>query len=162
VQQIIPLPEAESYQIKIRGKKLIERAVRTQNRDMTRYDVTIGDKQITNLPKRRAIYEVIRGLCDAGVDPDAIRRAVPWKTTILLPLDGLLDSNAYEKALAAQLIEHGRKPQVLRFFTDDKDLIHANGKTYAATKMWGHRTTAAIDELLKTFPGHRIAYDEAG
>ena len=161
VQQIIPLPEAESYQIKIRGKTIAERVARTQNRDMTRYHVTIGDKQFTDLPKRRAIYEVIRGLCAAGVDPDAIRRAVPWKTRMLLPIDGSLDADAYEKALAAQLIEHGRKPEVFRFFTGDKDLIHANGKTYAATKMWGHRTAAAIDELLKTFPGHRISYREA-
>jgi hypothetical protein len=161
VQQIIPLPEAESYQIKIRDKKVVERAARTQNRDMTRYDVTIADKQITDLPKRRAIYQVIRGLCDAGVDPDAIRRAVPWKTTILVPIAGLLDSDAYEKALAAQLISQGRKPLTQRFFIDNNELIQANGKTYAATKTWGPRTTLAIDELLKTFPGHRISYREA-
>src|SRR6202140_1476584 len=38
VQQVLPLPEAETYQIKIRAKKVIERAARTQRRDMTRYD----------------------------------------------------------------------------------------------------------------------------
>jgi hypothetical protein len=160
VQQVIPLPEAETYQVKIRGKKLVERAARTQNRDLTRYDVTVGDKTFTDLPKRRAIYQVIRGLCDDGVDPEAIRTTIPWKTTILIPIEGSLDAAAFEKALAAHLIENGRQPQVYRFFIDDNELMHANGKTYAATKMWGHRTTAAIDELLKTFPGHKISYKE--
>jgi hypothetical protein len=161
VQQVIPLPEAESYQIKIRDKKVVERAARTQSRDLTRYDVTIGDKTFADLPKRRAIYQVIRGLCDAGVDPEAIRKTIPWKSTILNPIPGLLDADAYEKALAAQLIENGRKPQVYRFFIDNSELIHANGKTYAATKMWGERTTLAIDALLKAFPGHGISYGKA-
>jgi hypothetical protein len=158
IQQVIPLPEAESYQIKIRDKKIAERAARTQNRDLTRYDVTVGEKTFTDLPKRRAILQVIRALCDAGVDPDAIRNSVPWKTTILIPIAGTLDAEAFEKALAAQMIEQGRQPQTYRFFTDNSELIHANGKTYAATKMWGERTAAAIDEVLKTFPGHDISY----
>jgi hypothetical protein len=58
VEQVIPLPEAESYQIRIRDKKVIERAARTQNRDLTRYDVTAGESVFANLPKRRAIYQV--------------------------------------------------------------------------------------------------------
>lgn len=161
VQQVIPLPEAESYQIKLRAKKVADRVARKQNRDLTRFDVTVGQKTFPDLPKRRAIYEVIRGLVNAGVDPEAIRATIDWKSTILIPVDGTLNTVAYEKALAAQLIAQGRKPQTHRFFIADDDLIHANGKTYAATKMWGDRTTLAIDELLKAFPGHEIAYREA-
>ena len=162
IQQIIPLVEAEDYQIKLREKnKIAERVARKQNRDMTRYDVSVGDTVFGNLPKRRAIYQVIRALCDAGVDPEHIRRTVPWKATILVPAQGSLDSNAYETALAVQLVAEGRKPQVHRFFTGDDELICANGNTYAATKMWGDRTTQAIDELLKAFPGHKISYREA-
>ncbi len=128
---------------------------------MTRYDVTLGEKTFTDLPKRRAIYQVIRALCDAGVDPDAIRNTIPWKTTILTPLVGNLDADAFVKALATQMIEQGRQPQTYRFFTDNSDLIHANGKTYAATKMWGHRTALAMEELLKAFPGHAITFKES-
>jgi hypothetical protein len=150
VQQVIPLPEAESYQVKIRQKKSAERAARTQNRDMTRYDVTVGAKTFQNLPKRRAIYQVIRALCDAGVDPDGIRNTVPWKTTILIPLEGTLDEEEFDKSLAAQMIEQGRQPQTYRFYTDNSDLIHANGKTYAATKMWGERTTGCLPKRAKS------------
>jgi hypothetical protein len=158
VQQVIPLPEAENYQIKIRDKKVAERAARTQNRDLTRYDITVGAKTFSNLPKRRAIYQVIRALYEAGVDPEAIRSAVPWKTTILTPIAGTLTSEPFEKAFAAKLMEEGRLPQTNRYFIDEGELIHANGKTYAATKMWGERTTSAIDELLKAFPAHDISY----
>lgn len=161
VQQVIPLPEAEDYQIQLREKKVAERVARTQNRDFTRYEVKVDGKTLTNLPKRRAVYEVIRALCDAGVDPEAIRATVPWKSTILVPVDGLLDSDAFDKALAAQMIAQGRQPQTFRFFTDNSDLIHANGKTYAATKMWGRRTALAIEELLSAFPAHGISFKES-
>jgi hypothetical protein len=50
---------------------------------------------------------------------------------------------------------------VHRFFIDDSELIHANGKTYSTTKVWGERTALAIDTLLKAFPGHDISYRKA-
>lgn len=161
VQQLIPLPEAEDYQIKIRDKKIVERAARTQNRDLTRYDVTIGEKVFTNLPKRRAIYQVIRKLCDDGINPEDIRSVISWRRNSLYPVDGELDSKVYEEALASLLTEQGNKPETNRFFIANEDLIRANGKTYAVTKMWGQRTTSAIDELLKHFPGHQISYKES-
>lgn len=79
----------------------------------------------------------------------------------MIPIAGTLEAEAFEKALAAQMTEQGRQPQTFRFFTDNGELIHANGKTYAATKMWGERTAAAIDELLKIFPGRDISYKES-
>ena len=161
VQQLIPLPEAESYQVRIRDKRVAERAVRTQSRDLTRYDVTLGDKTFTNLPKRWAVFQVIKNLCDKGVDPEEIRKAIPWKANVLYPVDGNLDAVAFEKALAALLTEQGNRPDTHRYFIDEHELIRANGKTYAVTKMWGLSTTNAIDELLKRFPGHSISYRES-
>ena len=161
VQQVIPLPEAASYQVQLREKKANERAVRTQNRDTTRYDVSIGTNVYTNLPKRRAIYQVIRGLCDAGVDPEALREAVSWKATLLTPIPGTLDAPAFEKAFAEFLVEQGNKPQVSRYYIEDQDLIRANGRTYAATKMWGVKTLSAMDQLLESFPNHGISYKES-
>ena len=160
VQQVIPLPEAESYQIRIRDKKVAERTSRTQNRDFTRYDVVVGEETFTNLPKRRAIYQVIRTLCDAGIDPEEIRKVISWKSNALYPMDGELDATAFEKTLALQLKEQGNKPDTRRYFIDNDELIRANGKTYAVTKMWGLNTTNAIDELLKHFNGHNISYIE--
>jgi len=160
VQQVIPLPEAVDYQTRIRDKKVVERAARTQNRDLTRYDVTVGDDTFTNLPKRRAVYQIIRKLCDEGIDPEDIKSVISWKGNALYPVDGELDSTAFEKALASRLTEQGNKPDTHRYFTANDELIRANGKTYAVTKMWGLSTTSAIDALLKRFPGHQISYKE--
>ena len=45
VQTIIPIPEAEEYQIRIREKRQRERVAREGTRDFSKYDVVIGDKQ---------------------------------------------------------------------------------------------------------------------
>src|SRR6266487_1085434 len=41
VEQVIPLPEASAYQVGVSEKKRKEKSLRVQNRDMTKYDVTI-------------------------------------------------------------------------------------------------------------------------
>lgn len=161
VQQVIPLPEVEQYQVQIRKKEAVERAARAQDRDFTRYDVIVGTEKFRNLPKRRAILHVIRGLCGNGVDPEQIAKIITWKGNALRSFDGVLDSNDFEKALARSLKAQGNKPDTHRYFIGDDELIQANGKTYALTKMWGLSTTKAIDALLQQFPLSGISYTEA-
>jgi len=160
VQQVIPLPEAEAYQIRIREKKVVERAARTQDRDLTRYNVTAGAETYSNLPKRRAIYKVIRHLCDDGVAPEAIRDVLHWKGNALRSVDGELDAESFQKSFAAELIAQGNLPDIHRWFIAEDELIRANGKTFAVTKMWGTKTAESIDSLLERFPGHDISYEE--
>jgi len=76
-------------------------------------------------------------------------------------VEGNLDSVEFEKKLAEQLVSEGNKPETRRYFIGDDELIHANGKTYAVTKMWGTRTAEAIDLLLEKFTEHRISYRES-
>ena len=161
IQQVIPLPEAEEYQIRIRDKARLERVSRTQSHDLTKYDVTIGDETFSHLPKRRAIYCVIRHLCDSGIDPEQIRTVITWRRNMMRVVEGDLDSIEYEKKLAEQLVSEGNKPQTWRYFIKDNELIHANGKTYAVTKMWGARTAEAIDLILGQFPDYRISRRES-
>jgi hypothetical protein len=160
VQQVIPLPEAEDYQIRIREKKVVERAARSQDRDLTRYNITAGDEIFSNLPKRRAIYKVIRHLCDNGVAPEAIRDTLHWNGNALRSIDGELDAETFQQAFAAQLIAQGNQPDIHRWFIAEDELIRSNGKTFAVTKMWGARTGESIDALLERFPGHAISYEE--
>jgi len=161
IQQVIPLPEAEEYQIRIRDKARLERVSRTQSRDLTKYDLTIGDESFSHLPKRRAIFHVIRHLCDSGIDPEEIRAVITWKSNMMRVVEGNLDSVEYEKKLAEQLVSEGNKPETRRYFIGDDELIHANEKTYAVTKMWGTRTAEAIDLLLEQFSEHGISYRES-
>lgn len=90
IQQVIPLPEAEQYQVAVREKSMEQAAARAQERDMTRYDLSIGDATYINLPKRRLIYEVVAEAIRRGVTINQITDAVPWKGNIFVSVDGEL------------------------------------------------------------------------
>ncbi len=158
VQQVIPLPEAEEYQIRVRDRKVAER---TQSRDFTRFDVTVGSEVYGDLPKRRAIFQVIRSLCAKGVNPEDIIKTIDWRTNAIFSVEGEPDSAATEKKLAALLRERGNQPDTHRFFIDADELIRANGRTYVVTKMWGTMTKTAMARLLEKFPGHGISFKES-
>lgn len=158
VQQVIPLPEAEEYQIRVRDRKVAER---TQNRDFTKYDVTVGPETYRDLPKRRAILQVIRSPCAKGVDPEDIIKTIDWRANAIYSVEGQPDSSSFEKKLAAILREHGNQPDTYRFFIDADELIRANGRTYVVTKMWGMQTKRAMTMLLEKFPGHGISFKES-
>ena len=75
-------------------------------------------------------------------------------------VEGDLDSVEFEKKLAEQLVSEGNKPETRRYFINEDELIHANEKTYAVTKMWGTRTAEAINLLIERFPDHHLSYSE--
>ena len=52
VQQVIPLPEAEEFQVQVREKAQRERQTRSSSRDMTRFDVEVLGKKYRNLPRQ--------------------------------------------------------------------------------------------------------------
>ena len=56
VQQIIPLQEAEQYQVKVREKILRERIARGQSKDFTKYDITIEGITDYRMNKRKAVF----------------------------------------------------------------------------------------------------------
>lgn len=163
VQQVIPLPEAAEFQVAIREKTMelaaAERA-RVQDRDLTRYAVTVKEKTFSNLPKRRAIYQVIRHLCDAGVDPEEVRGTLSGYGNAILSVDEEVGAKEFEEILAAQLKAQGKKTDIDRYFRAEDELIRAGGRTYAVTKMWGTGTIEYINALLERFPGHEIILAE--
>lgn len=161
IQQVIPLPEAEEYQVKIRDKARLERVARTQGRDFTRFDVTVRGQVFGSLPKRRAILHVIKGLCDGGLNPEDIAAEIDWKGELFRSALGRIQSAEFAQHLLDTLRAEGRKPETGRFFIAEGELIYANGKTYALTKMWGVQTAEAINRLLEKFPDQGVSYSES-
>jgi hypothetical protein len=72
VQKIIPLPEAESFQIKLREKAQKEREARASNADFTRFDVRIGDELTRSVWKRNALYLICKSIVESGIKVDEI------------------------------------------------------------------------------------------
>ncbi|WP_322009799.1 hypothetical protein [Paraburkholderia sp. J12] len=144
IQQVIPLPAAEQYQVAVREKTMEQAAAaRAQERDMTRYDLSIGDATLTNLPKRRLIYEIVAEAIRRGVSVNSIADAVPWRGKIFISADGDLNEQEFEVALG------GEMP---RYYTADNDLFQIGGRTYAFAKQWGAQTLDAISNIINLIP----------
>ena len=151
VVQIFPLPEADDYRVRLREKEREERRARIQNRDLTRYQLTIGDQPPhERLPKRRLAFLVIREAVARGAAPLKVYPGGNW-----LIVSGHQDEHGL---LTAERDDASSKSEVRRFFTKDDELLQAGGKTYAITKMWGQQTLAEVDRIIDQFGMDDISY----
>ena len=151
IQQVIPLPQAEQYQVAVREKSMEQDAARVQqDRDLTRYDLTVGEDTYPNLPKRRLILGVVAEAIQQGISVSEVESAADWRGNMFISSDGTLDEAQFKEALG---------DKQLRYFTADDELFHVDGRTYALSKMWGERTLEAIGNLLGRMPRpERIRY----
>ena len=155
VQQVIPLPEAQDYQVRLKDKKQKERESRTPLPDVARFNVTVDGVVHESLPKRRAVFTVIHAICSLGVSPVAVSTVLSWKKKLFLSVDGTVDSAAFE-TLARQ---QSSTFDPIRWFYEDSEVIHAGGKTYALTNQWGPRGEQAMRLLLEQFHSDRISFE---
>jgi len=153
VEQVIPLPEASEYQVSVSAKIRKERSLRVQNRDLTKYDVTVFGNSLKRLAKRTAIFYVVKNLCNSGVSPEKINGLIYWKSNLFLQADGIQNSNDFIRIITGQ-----RKVDHPRWYCDDGELIHFDGKTYAFHKMWGSRWGTAMNLLKDNFPDAKIDF----
>ncbi|MBI5945904.1 MAG: hypothetical protein HY864_16205 [Chloroflexi bacterium] len=158
VEQVIPLPEASQYQTGVSVKNRQERILRVQNRDMTKYDVTIFRNSESRLAKRNAIFFVVKNLCNSGISPEKINELIYWKGNLFLQTDGLHNSDNFIRILVERGKSEGRKIDYPRWYCDDDELIHFEGKTYAFHKMWGNRWSTAMNLLKENFPDAKIDF----
>jgi hypothetical protein len=157
VQQNYPLPEAADYQVKLREKERQERRSRTQNRDLTRFDLTVGDESFTNLPKRRLVNFIVH---------EAVRRGAPPKEVLSTDRAWIIVNGERDQENFLKRAEEDREPgsssaSINRFFTEDDELMHWEGRTYALTKMWGRSTRGDIDRIITKFDLEDVYYREA-
>jgi hypothetical protein len=124
VQQIIPLPEAESYQIKIRIQTEERREARKFSKDFTRYLFNAAEYN-----KRKLVLAVIK---------DWIAKNNPNDVTELItafPQDIHSGGLFVTKADAAAIYQ---KQGIDRHFLGDEDLIKfPNSTVYAISNQWG-------------------------
>lgn len=153
IEQVIPLPEASAYQVSISVKNRQERLSRAQNRDMTKYDVTVLGKFEKHMAKRSAIFFVVKELCNSGVSPEDINQLIDRDRRRFLQSDGILDSDEFIRNIVGQYELDGKTIDYGRWYCDEGELIHFDGKTYAFHKMWGgDRWDSAMKLLKDNFP----------
>ena len=161
VQQVIPLPEAEEFQVQVREKAQRERQTRSDSRDLTRYDVHVLEHEYQNLSKRTAILRVIQALVQSGHAPEEISDKVNdrfYKRRFRVAAGRL---NEREFIEVVRQSDKSFPPDGRRWYTADDELMRHDGRTYALTKQWaGKSWHAAMSALAGRYPEAQMQWTE--
>jgi len=166
VQQILPLPEAAEYQVRMRERNEARReaAARASDRDLTKFDIAIDGVVEHRVNKRKAILKVVRALVQSGVTPEEMMRTVPERgDRFFASVAGDLTAADFAAAVTEERERTGRVFDVGRWFCEDDELLHLHGRTYAVSNQWGTATEDVIRRLLASFPdrGVKVVATEA-
>jgi hypothetical protein len=154
VEQIIPLPEAQEYQVRVRTKERLEREARIQDRDTTRFDLVIANESLPNLPKRRLVYHIARAAILAGAKPqDVLPDGRHW-----VVVDGNLNSSEFVQAAENKRTEDSSQSEIRRFYTAEGEQFYCGGRTYSMTKMWGASSLDTVDRIISRYKLEDIHY----
>jgi hypothetical protein len=162
VQQVIPLPEAAEYQIRVREREEQRRvtAAMTGERDHTKFDVTVQGQIHRALNKRRAILTVVQALAKAGISPESMSRAVPSRgDRFIISAVGKLDSLSFIETVTNDRVAQNRTFDPARWFYSDEELVHFDGRTYAVSNQWGTGTEQTLRDLTSQFPQAKIVIE---
>jgi len=125
---------------------------------MTKYDVTVFGNSEKHLAKRNTIFFVVKNLCDSGVSPEKINDLIYWKGDLFLRADGIQNSDDFIRIVTGQRGAKGRTVDYRRWYCDDDELIHFEGRTFAFHKMWGSRWGTAMKLLQDNFSDAKIDF----
>jgi hypothetical protein len=160
VQQIIPLPEVAEYQVQLREKVRKEREARTAGVDFTRYIIQIDGEQHSSMWKRNAILLICKRLCAKSVSPEAIASLFTWRPNrVWYSVDGTVGATEFVTLAEANAAAGGGSFSRRRWFCEDGELIHANGRTYAFSDQWGGQGWRdAMTALKGAYPEFNIDF----
>jgi hypothetical protein len=160
IQQIIPLPEVAEYQVQIREKVRKEREARAGGIDFTRYNIRINGEQHAAMWKRNAIFLICRYLVTQSIGPETIAALFKWRQNrVWFSVDGTVGASEFATLAADKTNADGGNFSPRRWFCEDKELIHANGKTYAFSDQWGgDGWKNAMNAVKEAYPQFNIDF----
>ncbi|MBV7542236.1 hypothetical protein [Acidovorax sp. sic0104] len=153
IQQVIPLPEAAQYQVAIREKEAQQAIARSSERNVARYNLTIGRRTYSNIPGRRVLFEVVAEALRSGVTVASISAAFPGRgDTVFLSAEGTLSG--------AELLERSGHSGS-GYLIQDNMVLQAEGRTFALSTSWGDQLLDAISSVVDLVPSAGIAFERA-
>lgn len=162
VEQVIPLPEASEYTVSIRAKRQEARARKDYERDFTKFVLTLDGRTLEPLNKRRSILEAVRYLVSKGATPEGIQPILgQQRRRHFRCVEGMCTgSEAVDRLIRTS--QDGETFDPGRYFREDDEMIHHNGRTYLVPNQWGGQTQQTLEALAAKFPQHRIEIKIAG
>jgi hypothetical protein len=155
IQQVIPLPEAQDYQVKLRRKEMARERSNTvvNGRDFTQYHVIVNGKESEPLRKRQAILAMVKELGKSGVPYETIAGLL--RSSALRSVPGVIeDPEEFLEALRAD--RPTADPR--RWFFQDPLVDKDHDRTWALTKMWGSNTEDVLQKLSTSFPDQGLSF----
>lgn len=142
VQSVIPIPEIEDYQVKIREKRQKERASRSGGRDTSRYSIYHNDEQAhAHIRKSDIGYCTVQLLNDKGLIDQSIFEFLRADNTCAFQLI----------KLESEVTETNKKYNKYRV-SKDPELIY-DGDEYYIARNWGSGSAKRFaDKITAKFP----------
>lgn len=116
---------------------------------------------ISSMWKKNAILLICKYLCERGVSPDEIAALFDWRADhrIWYWVEGHVAASEFAELASEKAASGGPRFSRRRWFCDDGELIHSNGKTYAFTNQWGGKSWHRAMNLLKEkYPQFKIGF----
>jgi hypothetical protein len=155
IRQVVPLPEAADYQVRVRRKEQQQERVRTQNRDMARYHVIVDGEELPATVKRKTMLVMITKLIERGVPASAIGDVIGRR---FRSIQGEYDDPRLA-FLRGYPKEYGKKFAPEWWYTDHPFL--QDGRTWLLDKSWGVNTEPALTALIERFPDVGLSFRRA-
>lgn len=152
VQQVIPLPEAADYQVRLRQKQKQQERVRRDGRDFTRYKVVVDGKALPDENKRNAVRVLVHQLVQRGVSANEMSQHLGGARQFR-SVDGEMED---EEGLVAALLDDDPKFDRRRWFVGHP--IISGDRTWVLTKMWGTQTEPTLTALSQAFPEAGVTF----
>ena len=153
VETVIPIPEVAAYQVQIREKKMKEREARSNSRDFTKFDLSIAGAKYSDLGKRGLMFYLVSGIIKNGGHPERISEVLPPRKIQLF--DGTLDADEVKMKIMEK-DRGGSTPRTERFFVEEGEFFHVDGKTYVLSNQWSKSALEWVNSLIKMFPDLKI------
>ena len=159
IDQIIPLPEAQDYTVRIKEKQEEARQVAESTVDFTKYNLTVNSQTYKNLSKRNLVWRVVESAAKAGLTLEQLKSIIPSRKIVIV--DGHPRGEDFLAAAQKAKLASGYVFRPKRLFIDDEYLIDIEDKTVAISNQWGLPSLPRIDEIIKTVPSTKISYERS-
>ena len=153
VQQVIPLPEAEEFQIQVKEKTQRERQTRSGSRDLTRFDVEILGEKYQSLSRQYALFRVVQNLVKSRHAPEEISNVVDDK--FYKRRFRVAEGDLNEQAFIDAVQQSDEKFNPRRWFTGDDNLLHYDGRTYS------FRSVSSLEKFYPIMKSLKESYPSA-
>jgi len=149
VQQVIPLPEAEEYQVKLRDKQRKEKASRSSNKDRSLYSISYqGNIEFEGFKKADIALNTVKILEKHGlIDDEVFQFLREDRTSSFFLLKTIDEMTTTEKKYSK--FRHNAEPELIY-----------NSVGYYVVRNWGITNTPKFTEkMTEKFPGLQYSHN---